>query len=77
MSLKIGCVLCGKELQEPGGLLFASPTDVGTCAKYHICVKCEKEKLVPFMLKTMLRRCRVRKLRRKGCYESSGSKRKL
>ncbi len=53
MALKVGCVMCGNELQEPGAILIASPTDVGLCAKYHICIKCQKIDII-FITKEML-----------------------
>lgn len=35
------CVMCEKELDEPGALLISSPGDDRRHAKYHICVSCE------------------------------------
>jgi hypothetical protein len=40
--LKVGCMICGHELDQPGAILLASPCKDMRCAKYHICVKCEK-----------------------------------
>lgn len=40
--LKLNCDICGKELQEPGALLFSPPegNPKCECIKLHICVKC-------------------------------------
>ena len=40
--IKPCCIICSKELNEAGAILLASPVETGMCAKYHICVKCEK-----------------------------------
>ena len=53
MALKVGCIMCGNELQEPGAILFASPTEIGLCAKYHICIKCQKSVII-FITEKML-----------------------
>ena len=60
--LKVGCMMCKTELQEPGAILFASPTEEGLCAKYHICVKCEKI-LVQFLTEKMLKRLKLRRVK--------------
>jgi hypothetical protein len=41
--LNVRCIRCDKELNEPGALLITSPCEDMRCAKYHICVKCEKK----------------------------------
>ena len=49
----INCSICGEILQEPGGIIIASPTNSGMCSKYHVCVKCE-ELLVVWMVSQKL-----------------------
>ena len=43
--LKIKCDICGKELNEPGALLF-SPPNKYIVHKYHICKDCYKTKIL-------------------------------
>jgi len=39
--LEIKCDICGKQLREPGALVFSPPTDKSwTVEKYHVCAKC-------------------------------------
>jgi len=40
MSLTITCNRCGKELDEPGALVFAPPNKKGGTRKFHICERC-------------------------------------
>jgi hypothetical protein len=42
MALKIACMMCHNELQEPGAIVLSSPNKKGFCVKHHICVDCEK-----------------------------------
>ena len=45
MSIKVIC-RCGKELNEPGAILWSPPDKEGKCVKTHICKECyEKEML--------------------------------
>lgn len=37
--IKVNCDFCGKELDEPGALMFSPPKD-DIVRKYHICIKC-------------------------------------
>ena len=34
------CNICGRELEEPGALLFSPPDKYGQTLKYHLCKKC-------------------------------------
>ncbi len=40
MSLNIKCDKCGKELDEPGALVFSPPSNNKDVMKYHICKTC-------------------------------------
>lgn len=43
MSLQINCDICEKPLEEPGALVFSPPNGT-VVSKYHVCIKCFKEK---------------------------------
>ncbi len=54
MAISPICDACGKELQEPGALLFSPPPTVEKHApvtKYHVCVPCYRELLDRFFEK--------------------------
>lgn len=41
MSIVVNCGRCGDELNEPGGLLFGTPShEDGRPRKVHLCVRC-------------------------------------
>lgn len=40
MAISPKCDRCGKELDQPGGLLFSPPDDNGMARKYHLCKAC-------------------------------------
>jgi uncharacterized protein YlxW (UPF0749 family) len=42
MPISITCNKCGKELEEPGALLFDTPLD-NKCLKRHLCADCYHE----------------------------------
>ena len=39
--IKVNCIVCTKELKEPGALFIGTPDKLGSCMKMHLCVKCE------------------------------------
>lgn len=41
--LKVNCSVCGKELNEPGALLFSPPDEYNQTFKTHICEECYKK----------------------------------
>ena len=41
--IKPMCNLCGKELNEFGGILLSPPDKQNKVNKYHICINCYKE----------------------------------
>lgn len=51
MAISPKCDACGKELLEPGALLFSPPETVEKCApvtKYHVCAPCYTRLLQEF-----------------------------
>lgn len=38
--MKIQCIDCGNDLQEPGALIFSPPDKNDFCQKLHLCVDC-------------------------------------
>ncbi len=38
--IKVQCVMCLKELEKPGGLIFSPPDDDSMVEKSHICQQC-------------------------------------
>lgn len=39
--IKAECIVCKKELKEPGALFIGTPDKLGRCFKSHLCIKCE------------------------------------
>ena len=40
--LKVECVICENEINNPGALLISSPYKNRLHAKHHLCLRCEK-----------------------------------
>jgi len=53
VSLEIKCDCCGKDISDPGALLFGPPKDKQV-SKTHICVTCYE--ILKELLKTIPRR---------------------
>lgn len=46
MTLEVHCEVCRKSLEQPGGLLFTVPSNLGYVLKIHLCALCTERVLI-------------------------------